>query len=151
MCQVLEGLGDQCGGGGGEKKYIGMARKRATVATKETKRGRKGAIKKTGCKTKAQRDYQVRQTERGRQRETIHHQCRLQQENPSGLPSPSRAHQAITVMSATARVTSCIYSITACTDVWDKGSGGEERSGKEKWSKTGLRGELGEQANSRRG
>lgn len=76
-----------------------------------------GQQRKVGCKTKAQRELGVRQTERDRQREMIHYLCRLQQENLSGLPSPSRARQAITVMSATTRVTSCIYSITACTDV----------------------------------
>lgn len=36
-----------------------------------------------------------------------------------GSPSLSR-EKAITVMSATAKVTSGIYSITAHTDVWDK-------------------------------
>ncbi len=94
-------------------------RKSATVKTKETKdKGRNGATKKGRLQDKGtKRIGGETERERDRQREMIHYLCRLQQENLSGLPSPSRARWAITVMSATARVTSCIYSITACTDV----------------------------------
>lgn len=83
-----------------------------TVQTKETKdKGRNGAIKKGRIvRQKARRE--LGSVEKDRQREMMHYLCRVQQENLSGLPSPSRARWAITVMSASTRVTSCIYSIS---------------------------------------
>lgn len=49
----------------------------------------------------------------------------------SGLPSPSRACQAITVMSATARLTSYICSIIACIGQREQGITGREGWGED--------------------
>lgn len=80
-------------------------------SNKRNKRQRQewGNKERWDCKTKAQRELGL--IEKDRQREMMHYLCRVQQENLSGLPSPSRARWAITVMSASTRVTSCIYSI----------------------------------------
>lgn len=79
---------------------------------RETKEPKRHGEKTAGRKANAERQKQRKTEEQpDRQRELIHSNADYSRQNLSGLPSPSRAHQAITVLVATARVTSCIHSI----------------------------------------
>lgn len=105
----------------------GLAKKKKTQqrngrsVTGKTKEKKKQPRDKARAEQQWKGVFEDKETKRvggwDRQRLTIHYLSRLKLQKsvwpPPPSPSPGRAHSALTVMRATGRVTSCIYSIAA--------------------------------------